>query len=374
MPRHHAPALSDFKSKCSATLSAYFARVLGPAITSADDDTMKRSLASRICRLVPWRPWVKTSWPRRCDANKDAAALEVYNAEFSSIYRVPPELIDRVLNYISVADIMSLRLSSRRLRSRTRRQEPTLHDKNDLRARLRRDYYFKLAEAESTNVMTLSELLCSYCQQPHPSSAFQRNQAISSPHTRQCMGMTRIFRGCSHISLNRVEILAVLFWSVGYGTAQNHRLCDRCNMSFFASRALNNGGNVTYGSDCILSEDHISSTVYRVALREDLERLAAPVCAHMRTDDPEFLERILSSPCGSWGDNFNDNRPINDVFADSYVSSIMRICCQKERCNSMIDIDRGAGHLPGPVKIRIRRELGRMVDVLDPKWLIQLET
>jgi hypothetical protein len=306
MLRYQALTLSEILSKvlsyestlesiCSATLLTIFALVLGLTQSFTDDDAMKGSLVNVIHLLVPWRTWVKTSWPERRDASKRAAALEIYNAEFSPIYKLPLELNSRFLHHISRADMMSLRSTSRRFRSRTRRQKPTWHDINDMKARLQRDYYHKLVEAEPTDITTLSELVCSYCRQPHPRSLFQCEEAIKSPHIRWCIGWSRIFRACSHVSGDRIWVLDCIFGTGHPKSKRVNPLCDRCNMNFFLDRQYCNN-HVIYGVESVLSIYHIGSTIFRVAIQNDLRRLAAIVCPHMRTDDPDFLERVLSSP------------------------------------------------------------------------------
>jgi hypothetical protein len=268
--------------------------------------------------------------------------------------------------------MMSLRSTSRRFRSQTRRQKPTRHDMNDMKARLKRDHYHKLAEAEPTDITTLNELLCSYCRLPHPRSLFQREEANKSPHIRWCMGWSRIFRACSHVSADRIWVINSIFGTGHPKSKRVNPLCDRCNMNFFLDRQYCNN-HVVYGVESVLSKYHISSTIHRAAIQNDLQRLAALVCPHMRTDDSDFLERVLSSPCGVFDNDYNNGRPINDVFADSFVSNTMQIFCLNKRCNSTIVIERPAEAGRVPVKIRIRRDLGQMTDVLDPKWLIQLE-
>jgi hypothetical protein len=329
-------------------------------------DALNRSLAPFVCLLLPWKTWSQSSWKQRHDANKRAAALETFNAELSPIYKLPPELNHEVLQYLSVVDIMSLRLSSRRYVFLTWRHKLTLDDKQDMKARLRRDRYFKLAQAEIKGPRKLSSPLCSYCLEPHPSSMFQRREIVKSPQFRRCIGSSRLFRACPHRSLTRKEFMATM-------NSPFFRYCNGCSTVLSFTTRTPNNNNVIYGSDCTLGFSHISCIIYRSEVQRDLRQLAHPICPHMRTDDPHFLDRVLSSPRGDWSNNFDNDRPVDDVFAEPYTCTIMRISCQEELCDSTIDIDRRGSFGQVFVKTRIRRNLGNMAEALDPKWLIQLE-
>ena len=109
------------------------------------------------------------------EAEKRAEVFELYNSEFSTMHRLPGELILGVVDCLAVADALSLQLSCRRFASLVRRAvhiKPAV-DKNELKIRLARDRYYRLSTTESSDIEQLSELVCSHCRVPHPKSMFQ---------------------------------------------------------------------------------------------------------------------------------------------------------------------------------------------------------
>jgi hypothetical protein len=102
----------------------------------------------------------------------------------------------------------------------------------------------------------------------------------------------------------------------------------------------------------------------------------------MRTDDNDFQNRLFSNPIGNkWlfktgrREDWDNGKPVNNKRAEPYKDSRMRICCREKHCNSNIKI--GRVQLMSGTKISIfvmiQRNLGTMVDPLDPAWLARIE-
>lgn len=354
-----------------------------------DRTAMRRFFNARVSQFHAFctcckRHLCPASKRRQREANERATALELSNAESVFLYRLPLELVLGVLELLPIADVMSLRLSSRRFASLVQRvikEKPAHLDKKDMRDRLDRDRYFKLAEAESGDIDTASGLLCSQCRQRHPLLDFDRRELPKSAHVRRCKGMTRAFRTCSHCTLTRDELVGpkTLRWTYDSTYPQ---LCPDCSSPPSVQWSWITKA-VTFQNDYMLREVRSRDTVYRFEIQLGLRKLAVQVCPHMRTDDKDFQERLVSSPVGEscilfeddWHGRYDNGKPINDKFAERYMDARMRICCREKHCESHIEIERLAStrRRKMPIFIWIRRNLGKMESPMDPVWLAQLE-
>jgi len=312
-----------------------------------------------------------THWSK---SNKCATALEVYNAEFSPIYQLPPELLLMVVDLLPTADILSLLLSSRRFASLIRRirrvtkEKPTHDDKRELKKRLERDHYLKLANAEPSDTGGLDELLCSFCLKPHTRYLFDSGEVAKSAHTRQCKGAARKFHACQHLSVTFKELKAhVNLWSpVGY------MICTDFNCKL---EPIVSGSSSTLDirsmSECIperIFPRH--NTVYRDDVRTYLKEQAQPVCPHMSTDDDAFGQLIMEAPLG--GSSRPLNEPLTSVFAEPYSRASMFVWCRAPGCSTNVQICRSSELFGEVVSASICRNLGKLEDPLDPAWLAQI--
>jgi hypothetical protein len=309
------------------------------------------------------------------DVEQQAEALEIYNHAISPICTLPPELRIHVLRYLSVADVMALRLVSRSFFSSTPRQNPTWNERIDFRDRLRFDRYIKLAEVEPRDIRRLGELGCSVCHQSHPRSVFESKETVKSPYVRQCHAWSRVFRLCAHFSIKRKEITAMIPETSSFRRYLDCKKCPDGDIRLFG-RSFSSGNNseVIYGIYRTLKSSAWNCSILRVEIQHILQQLGMPACPHMRTDDTDFLDRILTCPRGDRTRNYDNGRSIDPFFSEAYVCNGIRIACPNQQCNTTIEIDRRKS--PGPiahVDLSIRRNLGKMTDVMDLKWLIQLE-
>jgi hypothetical protein len=296
---------------------------------------------------------------------------------------MPPELVLMVVESLPMPDIMSLRLSSRRFASfvqRVNKKKPTYLDTIELKDRLERDEYFKLAEAESVQVSTARGLLCSHCRKVHVVSDFDRKETAKSAHVRQCKGMTRAFRTCSHGTRTRDEVLG--YEAIGWITEGSvPQVCSTCwsPPSLFKSQASK---DVIFYSYHKLRTYQPHDVIYRFEILLGLRRLATHICPHMRSDDEDFQNRVRCNPLGNkWffktgrPEDWDNGEPVDDRFAEPHMDARMRICCREQHCDSSIEIERfhSMGGMRMAILITIRRNLGKMESPLDPVWLAQLE-
>lgn len=320
-------------------------------------------------------------WPEKRDrepeANERAEELELCNAEFCPIYQLPPELLLDITQRISRTDRLALQLSSRRFASfiqRTSKATPRRIDKKRLKERLGRDSYFKLAEAEARNLATVSELLCSHCQQAHPWSHFDRREILKSGHIRCCKGASRPFRVCRHVTVKHDQLTKPnrvgMFGEYYYGPR-----CATCT-NFYFSRTFRSPMTVLqYFCSRKLGKIYGSNRLYRTRLQQEFRQSAWRVCPHMRTDDADFQARLLWTPLEPplWSVT-GQSEPVTDVFAEPYMGADMRIHCRHKHCTTNVRISRRLFRRVGstPIFVEICRELGLMESVQDPAWLAQV--
>jgi hypothetical protein len=150
---------------------------------------------------------------RRRKADKEAKQVEIHNSRSSRHNRLPPELILFILEHIQGVDVLSFHFSCRRyalLMKPELKSSMTEDEKGELKQRMERDRYFKLAEAECPNVGSLVNLLCLRCRSSHPRSMFRDSEILQSPHVRWCNAARNVFRVCPHLMLTFDELKAVL--------------------------------------------------------------------------------------------------------------------------------------------------------------------
>ena len=358
-----------------------------PEHTSSDAN---EAAIMRVWRSLELRKTITDYfWPEKRDrqpeANERARELELGNAEFCSIYQLPPELLLNITQRISRVDRLAFQLSSRKFASfmqRTNQATPRRIDKKKcridkkkLKERLRRDAYFKLAEAEATNLATLPQLLCSHCRQPHPWSSFDRKEILQSGHTRRCKGASRAFRVCRHVAVTHDQLTKPnrvgMFGEYYYGPQ-----CATCTNSYFSRTSRSPKTAVLqYFASKALGKTHAANRIYRTRLQQDFRQSAWQLCPHMRTDDADFQTRLLSTPLDPplWSFTLQ-SEPVTDVFAEPYIGADMCISCRHKHCNTNVRISRklflAVG--PTPIFVTIFRDLGLMNSVQDPAWLAQV--
>jgi hypothetical protein len=139
-------------------------------------------------KLVELWTWCKNylyppAYKRRRAEKTLTEAYEIHNAEFSTLHRLPGELVLEVADWLDAADIASLHLSCRRhcilLRSRVGRATDGVS--KEVQSRLRRERYRRLALQEPRDTTGMDELLCSFCEDAHPRSLFPRTNWPSRP-------------------------------------------------------------------------------------------------------------------------------------------------------------------------------------------------
>jgi hypothetical protein len=312
---------------------------------------------------------------RKHEADKNAKALEVYNAEFSTIYRLPPELILDIFDYyLTIADILALRQSCRRYASLTRHIIPhklLRIDRPDFKARLSRDRFYKLADAEPFEVDRLDTLLCSYCQSPHAKSMFQYDEIHRTARTRKCVGLTRGLRLCRHFTLKYQDILAYRAREERIGCSEaRHGHCDvDPHISGWKSRDKR---VLCFGY--IYRGLHAGkSSLSRQRLQDISKELATRLCPHMSMDGPEFQCKLKESDARLMGTVGLSVWSSPVIFAPASRSTHMTISCSEEHCHTDVDIWRWADISGGLLDIKIYRDLGQIETPLDPMWIAQLQ-
>jgi hypothetical protein len=298
------------------------------------------------------------------EAEKRAEVLELYNSEFSPMHRLPEEIMLGVVDRLAVADALSLQLSCRRCASlvwRVVHNKPAV-DKKELKIRVARDRYYKLAATESSDIEHLSELVCSYCRVPHPTSMFQEDEARKSLYVRRCNGIKAKFCPCAHLGLTYEEVLAGL-------ASTRSIICPKACYGYelvpFITRSYRYSvAEVFCLRDIIISNAPSFDDVLRADVARMLSSSAQSICPHMRTDNPEFMRRIYDTPT-------YDNRllpmPISNVFAPAGKGSRLNIRCLAANCDTRLEVERASSDYGGRLVVRVHHYLGNMSTPRDPK-------
>ncbi|KAH7380476.1 hypothetical protein DE146DRAFT_297800 [Phaeosphaeria sp. MPI-PUGE-AT-0046c] len=335
---------------------------------------------SEISPPLFWRTYAgSSSYKRRRDNSRHAASLQIFNAELCSFYRLPVELILQIIQLLPALDKFCLRMTSRRFASIIKRTDvqtkQDYYTKAGVEGRLARDKFTKLADTEVVTTQSPSHLLCWPCRTSHPRRYFDDTEIFQSGRVRRCRGHMCLLEICPHLWLNREDVLARI--------QQVTRVTIDCPI------ILGNGGCVTkpsmlleskifeFGSPHFVNRIMLGqsllyknlgpiSTLDRSAVQDMLQGLAARICPHMSTHHDELLQRISEI---SGGRIFGILRSEEGAQTDNRMS--VQIPCLAEACDTQLEIERLAYNDQTNLHFTVSRNLGRMEDPLDPKWLVQ---
>jgi hypothetical protein len=313
---------------------------------------------------------------RRKEADKQAKQIEIHNQRLSLLHRLPPELILCIIENIQDwVDVMSFSLSCRRY---ALLMKPELENfvrfsvKKELKERLDRDWYAKLAEAESFKVGNLKNLLCSRCRSSHPRSMFRDSEILRSPHVRLCNGAKHIFRACPHLTLTFDGLKARLpptgraicpVWPLRCSNDPRIVLCERLGLGPWVISHL------------FVVTIPASEGISRAQLQQCMADAAEPTCPHMRTDCHQFQRRLKTASRHTVYPTERLKRNIFRLltrhyhFAHPFQTAKMGINCLVKGCNTRVEIMREGDALTA----KLWRNVGDLKMASDPKWCAQLE-
>jgi hypothetical protein len=317
-------------------------------------------------KLVELWTWCKNylyppAYKRRRAAKTLAEAYEIYNVEFSTLHRLPGELVLEVADWLDAADIASLHLSCRRhcilLRSRVRRATDGVS--KEVQSRLRQDRYRRLALQEPRDTTGMDELLCSFCEDAHPRSLFPKDELAIPPFERKCTGSKGTFYICKHLSCTFTQVKAL--------TATNgHIKCpvpgfrNGCIRPFLSYIKMSYSPFLPYYSNTLF-DLHIPGcdTISRNFILDQLYALNEPLCPHMHTCSPVLQCRLRKKACGA---NVlflsNTEYPVTETFVKANADTYLRIECVDMHCNTYLEVNRFHKSGGGVLTAKVHRSLG----------------
>lgn len=333
-----------------------------------------------------WSTYVgSSSYKRRRDDSRHAASLQIFNAELCSFYRLPVELIIQIVQLLPSLDKFCLRMTSRRFASIIKRtgvqtwQE--YFDKAGVEARLSRDRFTKLADAEVVTAQSPDKLLCRPCWTSHPRRYFEETEIFQSGRVRRCRGHMCLLEICPHLWLNREEVLTRV--------QQHSRVTIDCPIipgnggCAFKPSILHESKTVDPNSRYPLVQIRLGQSIlykrlgarptfYRSEVEDMLRELATRICPHMSTHDSEFLRRMAGIPASRmFGSIRVQEDQVENVFGKANNLMAIRVPCAVEACDTYLEIERLTYGGQTNLHFTVSRHLGRMDNPLDPRWLVQ---
>jgi hypothetical protein len=206
---------------------------------------------------------------------------------------LPYDLFIELLQLVTGADIISLRLSSRRFASTIMQAvqiPPTLHEHLQFKRSLLRHRYPKLADAEKVDIATSETFLCSGCHVAYSRAMFKISELPKSAYSHQCMGFTGSFRPCEHRSLARGDL-----------NFDNPMYCleglDMGDIRFsyelyFGIKHDRVTDDMFLTSVSKIADDARHFGISFIDLQVYCKLWAKPICSHMSSDDPYFQEQV----------------------------------------------------------------------------------
>lgn len=360
-------------------------------VLKADGSTRYMALIRQFTRSRPspppfWKTYVgSSSYKRRRHDSRHAASLQIFNAELCAFYRLPVELILQIIELLPALDKFCLRMTSRRFAYTIMRGDSqtksNYYDKADMEARLSRDKFARFADAEVVTAQSPDKLVCWPCRTSHPRHYFDDTEIFQSGRVRRCQGHMCLLQICPHLWLNREDVLARVQQDVRVlidcPIIPGNGGCAYKPSMLHESKIFETGSpdpfiRIMLGQSLLYRRLGARPTFYRREVEDILQRLAARICPHMSTHDDDFLQRMAEIPAGHMFGSLRiqDEHVENDFGKGGDLMSI-RIPCKVEACDTHLEIEKLTYGGQTNLHFTVSRNMGRMDDPLDPKWLMQ---
>lgn len=374
-----------------------------------------------MCGSYPTEPDPPPSTQQDPRQKEEAKQRYLSNLSSSALCQLPVEIILQIAEECpDQTDVLCLANTSRLLRFYLWDMVKPGHlckchwAREEFTYRVYRHEFLSLAEMEEQYFADMNEfpacistldgptedverlLACSYCLEKHPISLFSRNEVLKSPFHRVCIGSQGQIRVCPHqkvtyhdlydLKMNVLDCIRadrVIIESV-YPRCQ-------CFMELEAPRTFRT--DEIEGTNCkILGAPwKIEELPVNQDIQSAFEAISAKLCdqnrqlcPHMRTSDDQILEAAkMQMSLWSMKTTTEDGRRISTLrwhpikLQTKYAGTMLK--CTHPHCHTQIKWYMHARYLYGSehggfvIGMYIKRWIGSLADVNDPKWLAQLE-
>lgn len=347
-----------------------------------------------------WKTYVGSpSYHRRRHDSRHAASLQIFNAELCGIYRLPLELILQIVQLLPALDMFCLRMTSRRFAAIIKRKDiqankdtyipgdvypkADIYAQAEMEARVLRDRFTKRADAEVVTAHSPDRLLCWPCRTSHPRHYFDSTEIYQSGRVRRCQGHICLLQVCPHLYLTRGEVLArvtqaagnmpsidcPVSWGSG-GCAYRPSWIKEIQTYIPGSRKF--VVQIMFGQSLMYKTLGERRIFYRSDMKDMLLGVAARICPHMNTHDREFLLRFNATPASRMcGSQRISEAHVEKIFGKEDDLMAIRVPCEVEDCDTYLEVEKLTYEGSTNLHFTVTRNLGKMDEPLDGKWLVQ---
>ena len=281
------------------------------------------------------------------------------NGKARNIYDLPYEMVKEIPRYLHDVDATCFALSCTKFyqilgQSVDSSPSPKIAnpDKTSLRKRLLRDDHYR-NHTRATLHSILSNIWCASCACLHDRSAFPETTISEPPWQRVCYAtIDGPFRACEHRSFHFKELRDLIS-----AEAKLHTMSPGWYNTYFRCReCYTQLWQIFPSPEPILTVEKPivnalnSRNVLVSEIRDACIRIDLPICPHMTSSDPAFIERLTRGHLG--------------------------VLVQCETCNTTVTVDPRNLHgrrEPTGLDICITRRLGCLKKESDPVWRAHLE-
>lgn len=338
------------------------------------------------------------------------ASPEPENDRTCGFCDLPLELREMVTTFLDNADILSLRATSRAMRSdigyelNQRQVSLNQDDYIEFTRRLYTDRFARMSKAELLGDKLTADamLLCGFCLIEHPTSAFAPEEVDKTPFIRACRGALGRFITCEceHSDLSFVQILQQLGAGTEVPNMCPHNYAHTQHQAVPTSlqpqlKRRNSGAelcvrhgfmvertNSNLPKNSKISERELDMIEQRVSNHYDY------ICPHLHTSSQNLWQYGIATSPSKWQNfytrafemassmepRFRHNRS-NWGNLNRYAQ------CGQAACQTRFGFEHFFTHINVPpgeynswLEFRIWRKLGTLEDVQDPFWRAQIET
>ena len=218
---------------------------------------------------------------------------------------------------------------------------------------------------------------------PTPRSCFSDRSLTTSPHTRECIGLTGVFHLSAHESYTRDELIKRLH--NGPGPPSFNLMClDHSIPNYNASNPEPGPGcDIFTALNLCYKQFDPMKPLKTTSLKTLLHNFNHQICPHMHTRDKAFQRRLAYDKhtvhrMGNGGGITPNHLPIpgtrsHYIFAERDQQVTLVIQCKESNYQTKFTVYRQLNS-HGSVLVHVCRQLGLLYDVMDLRWCVQLES
>jgi hypothetical protein len=306
-----------------------------------------------------------------------AREQEAVNLERSALLRLPQELTDAIMSYLTTLDKIVLSWVNRTLRRPlceilAHALDLSFDDWTALKVALEADRWDRLVKQEQAGLLLNGIMVCGACEDTHPRAAFSESMLLKAPKDRVCNGRLGIYRICEH---QYIEFRHGAFFSsdarIHRSTFGRRKVCNKHKRQQIELVCNTIRSRLGRGYGWNLGEPTVETTTYQI------HKILPCLPSGAKDQEHRLLEILLrhdtSSICRHlrFCDVMRYYDP-KDCKLDKHMS-LQTHSCEKPDCDASFRFVTNSVGRNDILCLTTEHTIGRDNDVDDPSWLAAVQ-